>query len=107
VKMTRGPNQACERILRRPFGAMEDRSTCRYRDMKLHSPLFGWSNPDQALRVAAGILGKRASGGMTCALQVRCQRYEAFPTLYRTWKPQSGLGLESEDMVKRNQPNEC
>ena len=35
----------------------------RYRDMKLHSILLGWSNPDQALRVAAGILGKRASGG--------------------------------------------
>ena len=36
----------------------------RYRDMKLHPILFGWSNPDQALRVAAGILGKRASGGL-------------------------------------------
>jgi hypothetical protein len=24
--------------------------------MKLHSTLFGWSYPDQALRVAAGIL---------------------------------------------------
>jgi hypothetical protein len=34
-----------------------------YRDMKLHSILLGWSNPDQALRVAAGILGERASGG--------------------------------------------
>ena len=41
---------------------------CCYCDMKLHSILFGWSNPDQALRVAAGILGKRASGGMTQAL---------------------------------------
>ncbi len=40
----------------------------RYRDMKLHSLLFGWSNPDQALRVAAGILGERASGGRTQAL---------------------------------------
>ena len=40
----------------------------RYRDMKLHSLLFGWSDPDQALRVAAGILGKRASGGRTQAL---------------------------------------
>jgi len=86
-------------------------------DMKLHSPLFGWSNPDQALRVAAGILGKRASGGRTWALQVCCQRCEAFPTMYRTWEPQPGLGLESEDMVKEierlqaslkgNQPNEC
>ena len=73
---------------------------CRYRDVKLHSPLFGWSNPDQTLRVAAGILGKRASGGTTWALQVRCQGCEAFPTMYRTWKPQSGLGLESEDRVK-------
>ena len=36
----------------------------RYRDMKWHSTLFGWSDPDQALRVAAGILGKRASGGL-------------------------------------------
>ncbi len=72
----------------------------RYRDMKLHSLLFGWSNPDQTLRVAAGILGKRASGGMTWALQVRCQGCEAFPTMHRTWKPQSGVGLESEDMVK-------
>ena len=40
----------------------------RYRDMKLHSILFGWSDPDQALRVAAGILGKRASGGLARAL---------------------------------------
>jgi hypothetical protein len=39
-----------------------------YRDVKLHSTLLGWSNPDQALRVAAGILGKRASGGLTQAL---------------------------------------
>ena len=71
-----------------------------YRDMKLHSLLFGWSNPDQTLRVAAGILGKRASGGTTWALQVRCQGCEAFPTMHRTWKPQSGVGLESEDRVK-------
>ena len=74
----------------------------RYRDVKLHSPLFGWSNPDQALRVAAGIPGKRASGGTTWALQVRCQRCEAFPTMHRTWKPHSGVELESEDMVKTN-----
>jgi hypothetical protein len=40
----------------------------RYRDMKLHSTLFGWSDPDQALRVAAGILGERASGGLARAL---------------------------------------
>ena len=31
----------------------------RYRDMKLHSLLLGRSDPDQALRVAAGILRKR------------------------------------------------
>ena len=72
----------------------------RYRDVKLHSTLLGWSNPDQVLRVAAGILGKRASGGTAWALQVRCQGCEAFPTMHRTWKPQSGVGLESEDMVK-------
>jgi len=72
----------------------------RYRDMKLHSLLFGWSDPDQALRVAAGIPGKRASGGSTRALRVCCQGCEAFPTMHRTWKPQSGVGLESEDRVK-------
>ena len=81
-----------------PFRAAPEQQ--RYRDVKLHSALFGWSNPDQALRVAAGILGKRASGGRTWALQVRCQGCEAFPTMHRTWKPQSGVGLESEDMVK-------
>ena len=36
----------------------------RYRDMKLHSLLLGRSDPDQVLRVAAGILGKRASDGL-------------------------------------------
>jgi len=40
----------------------------RYRDVKLDSTLLGWSDPDQVLRVAAGILGERASGGMTQAL---------------------------------------
>ena len=72
-----------------------------YRDMKLHSILFGWSDPDQALRVAAGILGKRASGGLWPGGHY-CQRCEAFPTMYRTWEPQSGVGLELEDMVKTN-----
>ena len=38
------------------------------RDMKLRSILLGWSDPDQVLRVAAGIPGKRASGGRTQAL---------------------------------------
>ncbi len=70
-----------------------------YRDMKLHSVLFGWSDPDQALRVAAGILGKRASGGRWPSGHY-CQGCEAFPTMHRTWKPQSGVELEWEDMVK-------
>ena len=65
----------------------------RYRDMKLHSILLGWSNPDQVLRVAAGILGKRASGGLWPSGHY-CQGYEAFPTMHRTWKPQSGVELE-------------
>ena len=73
----------------------------RYRDMKLDSLLFGWSDPDQALRVAAGILGKRASGGLWPSGRC-CWGCEAFPTRYRTWKPQSGVGLELEDMVKTN-----
>ena len=30
-----------------------------------------------------------------------CQRCEAFPTMYRTWKPQSGVELEFEDTVTR------
>ena len=46
----------------RPCPAASD-AHC-YRDMKLHSILFGWSDPDQALRVAAGIPGKRASDGL-------------------------------------------
>jgi len=73
----------------------------RYRDMKLHSILFGWSDPDQALRVAAGILGKRASGGRWLGGHY-CQGCEAFPTTYRTWEPRSGVGLELEDTVKIN-----
>ena len=32
-------------------------------DMKLQSVLLGWSNPDQVLRVAAGIPRKQASDG--------------------------------------------
>ncbi len=73
----------------------------RYRDVKLHSTLLGWSNPDQVLRVAAGILGKRASGGLWPSGRY-CQRCEAFPTMHRTWKPQSGVELELGDMVKTN-----
>ena len=35
------------------------------RDMKLHRVLLGWiDSPDQALLVAAGILGKHAFGGL-------------------------------------------
>src|SRR6266404_1219768 len=56
----------------------------RYRDMKLHSILFGWSDPDQALRVAAGIPGKRASDGLWPGGHC-CQGCGAFPTMYRTW----------------------
>jgi hypothetical protein len=73
----------------------------RCRDVKLHSALFGWSNPDQTLRVAAGILGKRASGGWT-QVRVCCQGCEAFPTMHRTWEPRSGVELELGDMVKTN-----
>ena len=73
----------------------------RYRDVKLHSTLLGWSNPDQVLRVAAGILGKRASGGRWPSGHY-CQGCEAFPTMHRTWKPQSGVELELGDMVKTN-----
>ncbi len=75
--------------------------------MKLHSILLGWSNPDQVLRVAAGILGERASGGMTRALRVCCQGCEAFPTMHRTWKPQSGVELEWEDMVKQSERSQA
>ena len=70
-------------------------------DMKLHSLLLGWSDPDQVLRVAAGIPGKRASDGLRPSGHY-CQRCEAFLTKYRTWEPQSGVGLELEDMVKTN-----
>ena len=73
----------------------------RYRDVKLHSTLLGWSNPDQVLRVAAGIPGKRASGGQLPSDRY-CQRCEAFPTMHRTWKPRSGVELELGDMVKTN-----
>jgi len=73
----------------------------RYRDVKLHSILFGWRDPDQALRVAAGILGKRASGGRWPRGHY-CQGCGAFPTMHRTWKPQSGVELELGDMVKTN-----
>ena len=73
----------------------------RYRDMKLHSLLLGWSDPDQVLRVAAGIPGKRASDGLWPGGHC-CQGCGAFPTMYRTWEPQPGVELELEDMVKTN-----
>ena len=88
---------AFQRSIRLPAAISEPHC---YRDMKLHSLLFGWRNPDQALRVAAGILGERASGGRTQAFRVRYQGCEAFPTMHRTWKPQSGVELELGDMVK-------
>ena len=93
-------SRLCQLRFGRPWRLARTADAGRYRDMKLHSLLFGGSNPDQALRVAAGIPGKRASGGTTRALRVCCQRCEAFPTMHRTWKPQSGVELESEDMVK-------
>ena len=92
-RLSRLPSRRSWRLARTADGG-------RYRDVKLHSILFGWSNPDQALRVAAGIPGKRASGGRTRALRVRCQGCEAFPTMHRTWKPQSGVELELGDKVK-------
>jgi hypothetical protein len=52
----------------------------RYRDMKLHSLLFGWSNPDQALRVAAGIPRKHASVGQRLDGRY-CQGCGAFPEM--------------------------
>ena len=73
----------------------------RYREVKLHSILFDRGDPDQALRVAAGILGKRASGGLWSSGHY-CQGCGALPTLHRTWKPQSGVESELGDMVKTN-----
>jgi hypothetical protein len=104
---SRGPNEitaldaataVCLHVARHRRGASEFE---RYRDVKLHSILFGWSDPDQALRVAAGILGKRASGGLWPSGHY-CQGCGAFPTMHRTWKPQSGVELELGDMVKTN-----
>ncbi len=98
------PTPVCLRWWRFGRRATEQR---RYRDVKLHSVLLGWSDPDQALRVAAGILGERASGGTAWALQVRCQGCEAFPTMHRTWKPHSGVELEWEDMVKQSERSQA
>jgi len=36
-----------------------------------------------------------------------CRGCEAFPTMYRTWKPQSGVGLELEDMVKQSERSQA
>ena len=49
-------------------------------DMKLHSVLLGWSDPDQALRVAAGTPRKHASDGRGPSGRY-CQGYEAFPVM--------------------------
>jgi hypothetical protein len=49
-------------------------------DMKLHSVLLGWRNPDQALRVSAGTPRKHASDGLSCS-RGYCQGYEAFPVM--------------------------
>ena len=68
-------------------------------DMKLHSVLLGWSDPDQALRVAAGIPRKHASDGLWPGGHY-CPGCGAFPVMYQTWQPQAGRELESEDMVK-------
>jgi hypothetical protein len=56
----------------------------RYRDMKLHSILFGWSDPDQALRVAAGIPRKHAPDGLWPGGHY-CPGCGAFPEMYQTW----------------------
>ena len=64
-----GPLPDSSRVKRKfhaRFQGGRERATARaypVRDMKLHSILLGWFCPDQALRFAAGILGKHASGG--------------------------------------------
>ena len=49
-------------------------------DMKLHSVLLGWSNPDQVLRVTAGTPRKHASDGRWPSGRY-CQGCEAFPVM--------------------------
>ena len=93
--------QCCQTCLFQQAARPRAADSTRYRDVKLHSILFGGSDPDQALRVAAGILGERASDGLRLGGRY-CQRCEAFPTMHRTWKPQSGVELELGDMVKTN-----
>jgi hypothetical protein len=46
----------------------------------LHSVLLGWSNPDQALRVTAGIPRKHAPDGLWPNGRY-CQGCEAFPVM--------------------------
>jgi hypothetical protein len=60
-----GASRLCQFQFSRPCRLAPSADGDRYRDVKLHSALFGWSDPDQALRVAAGIPGKRASGGQS------------------------------------------
>ena len=73
----------------------------RYRDMKLHSTLFGWSNPDQALRVAAGILGKRASGGRWPSGHY-CHGVRSLPDNASNLEASIRGRVRIEDMVKSN-----
>jgi hypothetical protein len=60
-----GASRLCQRQFKRVWRLAQTADGGRYRDVKLHSALFGWSDPDQALRLAAGIPGKRASGGQS------------------------------------------
>jgi len=53
-------------------------------DMKLQSVLLGRSNPDQALRLAAGIPRKHAPDGQRLGGRY-CQGCGAFPQMYQTW----------------------
>ena len=59
------------------FGPLKLAVSC---DMKLHSVLLGWSNPDQALRVAAGTPRKHASDGRG-PRGPYCPGCEAFPVM--------------------------
>jgi hypothetical protein len=68
------------------------------RDMKLHRSLLGWSCPDQALLVAAGILGKHAFGGLgiSTAEGVKPSRQCSRPGSLNL-----GAALESDGTAKR------
>jgi hypothetical protein len=49
-------------------------------DVKLHSVLLGWSDPDQALRVTAGTPRKHAPDGRWPSGRY-CLGYGAFPVM--------------------------